>query len=308
MPVVLGIDPAWTVSNPSGVALLTGKGGRWRCLGVAPSYEGFIALAQGIPVNWGMSAKAGAPPPAEILHAAEALAPGSGVDAVAVDMPVSRVRFDGRRFADDAATRALGRFGCGVHSPTPSRPGPLGAGLNEGFAARGFEVATTEPATPGMRPLLEVYPHPAAIALLRADYRVPYEVARTAKYWPERSVDERINQVLGQWGRLLAALGETIEGIELPLPKAADGLTLSGLKRFEDALDALICAWVGTQYLEGRCVPLGDRTAAIWVPATLGPREGAVTRSSRGARGDEDRVRESGRQVKHPRSSPQTRR
>jgi predicted RNase H-like nuclease len=38
------------------------------------------------------------------------------------------------------------------------------------------------------------------------------------------------------------------------------------LKAAEDILDALICARVGVAILEGAAEPLGDETAAIWVP------------------------------------------
>ena len=40
--------------------------------------------------------------------------------------------------------------------------------------------------------------------------------------------------------------------------------TIAALKRYEDALDALICAWVGTEYLAGRLRAHGDATAAVW--------------------------------------------
>jgi predicted RNase H-like nuclease len=43
-------------------------------------------------------------------------------------------------------------------------------------------------------------------------------------------------------------------------------ISTSGLKRYEDSLDALVCACVGAKYLEGSAVPYGDNTAAIWVP------------------------------------------
>jgi hypothetical protein len=42
--------------------------------------------------------------------------------------------------------------------------------------------------------------------------------------------------------------------------------TLSSLRRFEDAIDALIWAWVGVGYPEGNARPGGDKTAAIWCP------------------------------------------
>jgi len=34
----------------------------------------------------------------------------------------------------------------------------------------------------------------------------------------------------------------------------------------EDAIDALVCAWVGIAYLEDRVVSYGDATAPIWSP------------------------------------------
>ena len=74
------------------------------------------------------------------------------------------------------------------------------------------------------------------------------------------------------WQRVLVELSKTIDGIDLPLPKGKqiESLTLHRLKRYEDALDALICAWVGVRYVAGDCSAFGDATAAIWVPE---PRE-----------------------------------
>ena len=48
--------------------------------------------------------------------------------------------------------------------------------------------------------------------------------------------------------------------------------TFSALKRHEDALDALVCAWVGTEFLAGAAVPLGDDTRGRMVPAGRGLR------------------------------------
>ena len=42
--------------------------------------------------------------------------------------------------------------------------------------------------------------------------------------------------------------------------------SISFLKRYEDALDALVCAWVGTRYVEGHADHYGDDDAAIWIP------------------------------------------
>ena len=270
MGVVLGIDPAWTEANPSGVAVLQEVDGRWRCRAVAPGYSSFLALARGEAVDWRAEPHGGAPDPGRILDAARTLCRGAEVNVVAVDMPVSRIPFEQRRPADDLAARALNKAGCGVHSPTPERPGKISAIMSGGLLARGYQVAGTGSISAGMRPLIEVYPHPAAMSLLGVTYRVPYKTSRTSKYWPGEPPAVRIARLLDLWTRLRDALGASIDGIGLPLPKGDGGLTLSGMKRYEDALDALICAWVGTKFLEGACAPLGDRDAAIWVPPLPG--------------------------------------
>jgi len=48
---ILGIDAAWTEKEPSGVALIEGARGGWRCVAVTPSYGTFLALAEGTPVD-----------------------------------------------------------------------------------------------------------------------------------------------------------------------------------------------------------------------------------------------------------------
>jgi hypothetical protein len=38
------------------------------------------------------------------------------------------------------------------------------------------------------------------------------------------------------------------------------------IKRHEDALDALVSAWVATEFLGGRARAYGDADVAIWTP------------------------------------------
>ncbi len=66
-----------------------------------------------------------------------------------------------------------------------------------------------------------------------------------------------------EWLVIRDALSAEIDGIDLPIP---DACTKARAKRHEDALDALVCAWVGARDVEGRATPYGDETAAIWCP------------------------------------------
>ena len=111
----------------------------------------------------------------------------------------------------------------------------------------------------------------ALLALLNRDYRVPYKVSRSAQYWKaERPpIAERLRRLLAEFTAINQALSQCISAIPLTMPQPHEVTTLSSLKPVEDMLDALICAWIGIEHLEGRTTGLGDANAAIWVPANL---------------------------------------
>jgi predicted RNase H-like nuclease len=111
-----------------------------------------------------------------------------------------------------------------------------------------------------------VYPHPALLSLTRSGYRLPYKVSKSKTYWPDAPVAERIERLLRQHRAILSALAREMGEIPLPIPQPHAVHSLAQLKRYEDALDALICGWVGTRYLAGRILAYGDGEAAIWVP------------------------------------------
>jgi predicted RNase H-like nuclease len=258
---VLGIDAAWTDRNPSGVALLQRKDGMWRSLRVAPSYATFCRH-----FGWNDSIPGAPIDAAEVLNACRQLLGGALPGVVAVDMPLATIPISGRRRADSKISRRFGHRGCAVHSPTPTRPGETGRKLQQGFETAGFVLAT---ASRGDLPaLIEVYPHVALLGLTGRERRIPYKAAKTSRYWPGQSLEMRRQRVLEEWAAILCGLGQEIEGIDLPLPGHVDAPSIPSLTRFEDALDGLICAWVAVQFLQDAAIPLGDATAAIWVPST----------------------------------------
>lgn len=278
---VLGIDAAWTAGAPSGVALVVERDRGWTCAGVAPGYPEFVRLGRGGAVDWLAPAVAGgqADAPA-LLAAAERLAPGVDVSVIAVDMPLAHAPILGRREADDAVSRAYGARGCGTHSPSARRPGPIADRLHRAFLERGYALATA--ARRGERSLVEVFPHTALLELMRCAYRVPYKAARAARYWPEAPPAERRARLLREWRRILRALRARISGVDLPLPDLPPAQ--GSMKRWEDALDALVCAWVGIEFLEGRARPLGDEDAAVWTPLGAPPPARVRRRRAEGPR------------------------
>lgn len=246
---VLGIDAAWTAGRPSGIALVLREHAMAWLVHVAPSAAAFCGAPPGAASCW-----------REVAGRAAALA-GRRPDVVAVDMPLARGPITGRRAADDALARAFARHGLGVHSPTPSRPGPVAESLRQAFEAMGYALATADVAPGTLPALVEVYPHTALLALLGAERRVPYKLARTRRYWPEAGPEERRARLREAWARILDALEGEIRGVRQRLDP-----NTGPMKAFEDMLDAVICAWVGLRWAEGAALAFGDAEAAIWVP------------------------------------------
>lgn len=185
---ILGIDAAWTATQPTGVALVIRKNDSWETVSVAPSYASFVDCVTGEKPNWSRTKFSGAKPVmCDLLTAAETIA-GRRVDLVAIDMPVSTERITGRRVADDTISKRFGKYGCAAHTPSERRPGQLGEEMMDALTELGYPVATSTciGGTPGRT--IEVYPHPALLSLLGLQYRLAYKVSKSRRFWPRASV------------------------------------------------------------------------------------------------------------------------
>lgn len=201
-----------------------------------------------------------------LLAVCRQLLDGEQVSLIAMDMPLSLEPIIRRRAADNAVSRAFGKQGCAVHSPSAQRPGPLADEVRAHAAALGLPLATaTTPA--GVCPaLIEVYPHPALLRLLHSDYRVPYKVAKTIRYWPDATLPVRVARLHEQHSIIRSALDAYVVDVPRQLPTPAHIGSLASLTAHEDTLDALVCAWVGIRYVQGERRAHGDESAAIWIP------------------------------------------
>lgn len=218
-------------------------------------------------------ARGSEPDPAALLKASQALTTGGSIGCVAVDMPLATTPIVGRRAADNAISSRFGPNGCAVHSPSADRPGPIADRLRAECSTLGYALHTNTSSPQDFPALIEVYPHVALLALLNRNYRVPYKVSRSNQYWrtEQPSRGQRIQRLLHEFQAIKAGLDAQINGIPpfIPMPEAVT--TLASLKPVEDMLDALICAWMGIEHLEGRTTGLGDAIAAIWVPKACCP-------------------------------------
>jgi predicted RNase H-like nuclease len=263
---ILAIDAAWTATEPTGVSLLQNTNGQWQCVALAPSYPQFYALAEGEAVDWSLKPKGEAPDIERLLNSAQQLLGQPTVSLITVDMPVSTIPILGRRQAETALSRAYARMGCAAHSPGPMRPGPIGTAYSNGCFDKGYQLGVTSTPVGTPQCLLEVYPHPALITLMESDYRVPYKAGKALKFWPDLSVAQRKAKLFAVYQQILNVLSEKIHNIDLELPEDLRERPFAHFKRYEDALDALVCGWVGMKYLAGQAQAYGDNTGAIWVP------------------------------------------
>ncbi len=272
MIAVLGIDAAWASGNASGVALIRKLAtSDWEYVAAAPSCASFIELTEGHPVNWEAVPRAGAIEPNDLLNAINGAWPDLDVRIVAVDIPVGIHRVRAKRFCDHAIDAIFRRAWAGTLPPTEDLPGPVSDQLMCNLRRAGYPLATcdnvqTDYQAEG-RKTIEVYPHPAIVRLLNLKRRLPYKDGKRSRYWPKADTTTRRHNIATSFNTLHAGLTTPIHGIPddyKPTQKYAQGP--NSLKKFEDTLDALVCAWVGACYFDSLAECFGDRNAAIWVP------------------------------------------
>jgi predicted RNase H-like nuclease len=258
MTAVLGIDAAWTGHNASGYALIEKTNGRWRLRAAAPNIQTFAA-ACGLEGDRGQGAELA-------LRCAERVLDGSLPELVAVDMPMSRKKIEGRRDSDKKVSSRFGAAKCATHSPSKDRPGEVGRQLQEACEARGYFLITSTGLLPAFS-LAEVYPHPALLRLMNVPERVCYKVNKTGTYWRGKFPKERLARVQNALRSIVERLDDGVGGVAVRVGEQINqGRGFSALKPVEDMIDAIIAAWVGTRILEGGAEPIGDEDSAIWIP------------------------------------------
>lgn len=261
MTTILGIDAAWTAKQPSGVALVSSAAGNWCLIFAGSSYRHLLDHAEEGLIS--TDRPSGSVAEAAALLAAAGKIAGAPVDLVAVDMPLSCEPITARRVSDNLVSAAYGARHCSTHTPSAIRLGKISDDMRSGFGHCGYGLLTKEVGVPG---LLEVYPHPALVELMRAERRLPYKHGKIRNYWPTESPASRRTKLLETWRTIVGCLEENLPGasdvLQLPPFEAPSWQ----LKAFEDMLDAVICAWVGICAFEGTAMPFGDETSAIWIP------------------------------------------
>jgi predicted RNase H-like nuclease len=216
----IGIDLAWSPRNPSGAAVLRGDAG-----------------GAGL-IDYGLLGH-----DAAIIEYIARQA-GEGPTIVAVDAPLCVPNQTGRRPGEAELGRAFARYQAGAHPANRSRLAfdgiVRGEALVAGVAARGFVHAPQVAAGVLVRQVIEVFPHPAMVALFGLDRTLKYKAK------PRRSAELR----LSEWRRYqvyldaLASADPPLHGQATLTAEDVAALRGSRLKDYEDQVDALMCAYI----------------------------------------------------------------
>lgn len=226
-----GVDLAWGGRNPTGVAVVDSGGALVSVCAVRDD--------------------------GEILAALEPYVRGDCL--VAFDAPLVVSNPTGQRPAETALNRDFRRYEAGAHPCNTGKPefadGPRGGRL---AAALGLDL---DPRSPAARRAIEVYPHAATVALFRLERTLKYKAK------PGRTVDGLKSELL-----LLMDGVERLAQAPVPLRVAghagwvalrravAAAQRKSELRRAEDPVDAVVCAYVAlyAQRSPGNVTIYGD--------------------------------------------------
>jgi predicted RNase H-like nuclease len=239
-----GVDLAWAGRNPTGVAVVDPAGDLVSVGAVRDDHEILAALRPYV----------------------------RGDCLVGFDAPLVVNNPTGQRPAETALNRDFRRFEAGAHPCNTGKPefanGPRGGRL---AAALGLDL---DPRSPVTRRAIAVYPHAATVALFRLERTLKYKAK------PGRSVDGLKSELV-----LLMDGLERLAQAPIPLRVAAhDGwLALrravataqrkSELRRAEDPIDAVVCAYVAlyAQRRPAQVTIYGDLDTGYIVTPSLSP-------------------------------------
>lgn len=252
--IYIGIDLAWGAKNTTAVAALVGDADGVR----------LVAFAEALGSD------------ADILDFVAAQDNGGGL-LIGIDAPTLVPNESGKRSCEAILSRCLRRVEAGPH-PANRRllsgaDGTIrGERLVANLAERGIaHTPYLEDLPEPLRAVFEVFPHPAHVALFGLEKTLKYKTK------PGRTLEMR-HAVFRRYAALLHSLADAAPSLILPPETSAwidrdpAQLRPAALKRHEDALDALTCAYIALyrhRWGDAACPVVGDLTHGyIVTPAT----------------------------------------
>lgn len=232
---IMGVDSAWNLKNPSGIAIVEKKADIWECIFFES--QKFFSLENMLQQH-------------------------PDIELIVADIPlVFQGEFYGRRAADNEISQNFGSFKCSTHTVSEK--------CHPFLEQISIELIKT--AEKYRIPIIETYPHPAILSLfaqngIRLQERLQYKVAKQYSYWPQFNVVERKRALLNNLRSLIEIISTSVNMQQVHIPIINLEMRKKEIKNLEDCLDALVCSWVGIQYLQSNCLGYGDEKAKIWIP------------------------------------------
>ncbi|MBX3084809.1 MAG: DUF429 domain-containing protein [Anaerolineae bacterium] len=230
--VGIGLDLAWSARNNTGIAALRWDG---QCASLIEAR------------NVGSDD--------DIINAVKQLIGANQPVVVAIDAPLTVPNLEGRRPGDAEVHRVFGRFHAGAYPCNrrllATHHGEVRGEVIARRLAHELNIqhrATIDPRQP-TRQAFEAFPHPAMITLFGLDRTLKYK-AKAGRSLPARLTAFReyqrlIREKLGK-GEPKLEIDEKLVHLLEERHLIAGGLTT--LKRYEDRLDAILCAYISLYY------------------------------------------------------------
>ena len=187
----------------------------------------------------------------------------TGDCVVAVDAPLIVRNLSGQHQCEWLVSKCFSRHDAGAHSSNRGMDAFRDGGRAFRLASRlGLALdPRMDDERLGRRRIIEVYPHPALVAL--------FDLPKCLKYKAKRG--RTVSSRKAEFGRcieLLESLDGAVPKLDLAVTKRADlkaelrlALTDRALDRAEDELDAFVCAYIACYYWTHgtrRCRVIGD--------------------------------------------------
>ncbi len=168
---------------------------------------------------------------------------------LAIDAPLIVNNATGRRPCESALSKCFGKHHAGPHSSNLGLASFAGGVRGERIAKRlGLGIDPLFPPGVPVQRAIEVYPHPALVALFGMDKSLKYK-AKRGRSLPQRHA--AFATLIGH----LESLGDGNPPLDVATsprwPLLRQGITDpsgTALDRYEDELDAYVCAYIGLHY------------------------------------------------------------
>ena len=211
----VGVDLAWGVRNPSGIAVVDANG---RLVHLAAVRED-----------------------ADVLASVSGYVEGDCL--VGFDAPLVVTNASGQRPAEAALNRDFRRFEAGTHPCNTGKP-EFAAGPRAGRMAEALGL-DLDPRSPAARRAIEVYPHAATVALLRLARTLKYKAKQGRGLDLMRSELQRLMDGVESFAHAdVAMIVHHHDGWAELRRQVAAAHRKSDLRRAEDPVDAVVCAYV----------------------------------------------------------------